>query len=112
MFGKPGWFRKKNVGWGLRPVSWKGWLYAVAWAGVISGPFIGLLANHRLFESLVWVVVMMVALLWDVHQVRRDMDITHKDDTAEILVIDEDTEPDPSYFATRSYELRLRQGKS
>jgi hypothetical protein len=47
-----------------------------------------------------------------VHQVRRDMDITHKDDTAEILVIDEDTEPDPSYFATRSYELRLRQGKS
>ncbi len=28
MFGNPAWFRKKTVGWGLRPVSWKGWLYA------------------------------------------------------------------------------------
>ena len=80
MFGKPGWFRQKTVGWGLRPVSWKGWLYAVVWAGVISVPFIGLLANHLLFESLVWVVVMMVALLWDVQQVRRDMDTAHQDE--------------------------------
>ncbi len=75
-------------------------------------PFIGLLASHLLFESLVWVVVMMVALLWDVHQVRRDMDTAHQDDAADILVIDENTEPDPSYFATRSYDLRLRHGKS
>jgi hypothetical protein len=111
MFGKPAWFRKKKVSWGLRPVSWQGWLYAGVWVGVICLPFVGLLASHLLFESLVWVVVMMVALLWDVHQIRRDMDMAHQQDTADVLVIDENTEPDPSCFATRSYDLRLRRGK-
>ena len=112
MFGNPGWFRKKTVGWGLRPVSWKGWMYAAIWVGVICIPFIGLLACHLLFESLVWAVVMMVALLWDVHHIRRGMDTARKDREEDILVIDEDTEPDPSYYATRSYDLRVRGGRS
>lgn len=112
MFGNPVWFRKKTVGWGLRPVSWKGWLYAAAWVAVICAPFIALLACHLVLESLVWVVVMMVALLWDVRQVRRGVDMARKDDAADILVIDENTEPDPAYYATRSYDFRLRQGRS
>jgi hypothetical protein len=112
MFGKPAWFRKRTVRWGLRPVSWKGWLYAAVWVAVIGVPFIGLVANHLFFESVVWVVVMMLALVWDVRQVRREMDAVQGDSSPEVMVIDEHTEPDPSYFATRSYDFRLRQGKS
>ena len=112
MFGKPSWFRKKRVGWGLRPVSWKGWMYAAVWVAVICGPFAALLAQRLLFESLVWVVTMMVAMLWDVGHVMRQMDtknVASQDVAEDILVIDENTEPDPSYYATRSYDLRLRR---
>ncbi len=108
MFGKPEWFRKKNIGWGLRPVSWKGWLYAMAWAAVICVPFILLVANRQLIESLVWAVVMMFALLWDVQHVMRELKKTRFED-ADVLIIDEDTEPDPSHFATRSYDLHVRR---
>ncbi len=108
MFGKPEWFREKKVGWGLRPVSWKGWLYAIVWAAVICGPFMALLASQLLIESLVWAVVMMFALLWDVQHVRRELNRTRHED-ADVLIIDEDTEPDPTYFATRSYDLHVRR---
>ncbi|MHB0956017.1 MAG: hypothetical protein ACYC6N_19785 [Pirellulaceae bacterium] len=122
MFGKPEWFRKKKVGWGLDPVSWKGWLYTALWAAAIAVPFVGLLISHLWLEALVWSAVMMAALLWDVRQVRRDMDVSHvtdvpldrnadppHQDVPDILVIDEHTEPDPSYYATRSYDLRTRR---
>jgi len=107
MFGNPAWFRKKTVGRGLRPVSWKGWLYVAVWSAVVCVPFVGLLACSLVIEALIWVAVMMLALAWDVRHVRRDME-TARRDTADILVIDEHTEPDPSYFATRSYDLELR----
>lgn len=35
MFGKPHWFRKREVGWGLVPLCWQAWAYGVAWYGVI-----------------------------------------------------------------------------
>ena len=124
MFGKPEWFQKKSVGWGLRPVLWKGWLYAMLWAGVICIPFIALLANTKVVESLIWVVVMIFALLWDVQHVMREIDApveaTEVQDAAiddaieaeavedDVLIIDDDTQPDPAYFATRSYDLHVR----
>jgi hypothetical protein len=108
MFGKPAWFRKKSVGWGLRPVSWRGWLYALTWVGVICLPFAVLLASQRVFESLIWVGAMMGALLWDVRQVILQMDGAGAGDESEILVIDEHTEPPASRLATRSYDLRMR----
>ena len=88
----PSGFREKKVGWGLRPVSWKGWLYAIVWAAVICGPFMAMLASHLLIESLVWAVVMMFALLWDVQHVRRELNGTPHEE-ADVLIIDEDTEP-------------------
>jgi len=93
-------------------VSWKGWLYAAVWVGVICLPFIALLACHLVIESLVWVVAMMGALVWDVHQVRRGLnrDAAHRTGTERVLVIDDDTEPDPTHFATRSGDVRLRRG--
>ena len=119
MFGKPEWFQKKSVGWGLRPVVWKGWLYALLWAGVICVPFIALLANAQVVESLIWVVVMIFALLWDVQHVMREIDApivaaevddveVEAVDDDDVLIIDENTRPDPAYFATRSYDLHHR----
>ena len=121
MFGKPEWFQKKSVGWGLRPLVWKGWLYAMLWAGVICIPFIALLANVKIVEALIWVVVMIFALLWDVQHVMREIDapVVAEEATVieiaeveavddDVLVIDDDTQPDPAYFATRSYDLHAR----
>ena len=35
MFGRPHWFRKREIGWGLVPITWQAWVYGVAWYGVI-----------------------------------------------------------------------------
>ena len=35
MFGRPHWFRKRQVGWGLVPLCWQAWVYGVTWYGVI-----------------------------------------------------------------------------
>ncbi|NLX54511.1 MAG: hypothetical protein GXY58_05315 [Planctomycetaceae bacterium] len=112
MFGNPAWFQKKTVGWGLCPVSWKGWLYAAVWVGVICLPFIALLACQLVIESLVWVVAMMGALVWDVHQVRRDLNRgeTLRAGTERVRVIGDDTEPDLAHPAARSGDVRLRRG--
>lgn len=114
MFGKPEWFQKKTVGWGLRPVTWKGWGYALVWASVICVPFVALLANAKVVESLIWVVAMMFALLWDVQHVMRDLDVPmaeihDADDEDDVLIIDEDTQPDPAFFATQSFDLHVRR---
>jgi hypothetical protein len=119
MFGKPEWFEKKSVGWGIKPVNWRGWAYAMVWMGVLCIPFVLLLAQAKVWESLIWVVVMMFALLWDVRHVRQAYDapaeavIVEPEEVVEeaddVLIIDEDTEPDPAHFATRSYDLHVRR---
>ncbi len=120
MFGNPDWFRKKNVGWGLRPVQRQGWVYVLLWASAICVPFVALMVCGKVVESLVWVTAMMVALLWDVRKVIRDMDapldaeIASVDAEAgkeadDVLIIDEDTQPDPAFFATRSFDLHVRR---
>jgi hypothetical protein len=73
MFGKPDWFRLKTVGWGLRPVTWRGWAYAAAWIGVIAAPFVLLLARHQAPEALVWLTATLGTLGWDVHGIRKEI---------------------------------------
>ena len=136
MFGKPEWFSEKTVGWGLRPTSWKGWGYAMVWASLISLPFIGLLYLGKLPEALVWVVVSIGILLWDVRQVMHEMRQGPEEEKVEdaklveseetdpapatepaaeenpdddLFVIDENTQPDPTYYNTRSYDLHWRK---
>jgi hypothetical protein len=111
MFGKSAWFRTKRVGWGVRPVCWQGWLYAVLWVAVIGLPFIGLMLSDLWFESLIWTAVMMGALVWDVRQVRRALETpaSSLEEPVDVLFIDENTAPDPAYFATRSYDLHARR---
>ncbi len=36
MFGQPHWFRKREVGWGLVPITWQAWVYGVVWYGLIG----------------------------------------------------------------------------
>jgi hypothetical protein len=135
MFGNPEWFRKKSVGWGLRPVCWRGWIYVVVWVAVICVPFIALLASHLLPEALIWVAVTFGVLLWDVRQAMRELTSPKKESSAadasdevlteqaagaarksantedadDVMVIDENTEPDPAYFNTRSYDFHWRR---
>ncbi len=111
MFGNSAWFRTKKIGWGIRPISWQGWLYAIVWAAVIGLPFIGLLLSHLWFESLIWAAIMMGALVWDVRQVRRELETPARalEEPVDVLFIDEDTTPDPAYFATRSFDLQARR---
>ena len=69
MFGKTEWFQPKVRGWGLRPRSWQGWLYALAWGSVISLPFGALVTLGRVPEAAIWVLATGVWLVWDVRQI-------------------------------------------
>lgn len=111
MFGKSAWFRTKKVGWGIRPVCWQGWLYVGLWAAVIGLPFVALMVSQLWFESLIWAAIMMGALVWDVRQVRCELDAPPQalEEPVDVLFIDENTAPDPAYFATRSYDLHARR---
>ncbi len=74
MFGNPSWFRKKHLGWGLTPVSWRGWVYSAGWSAVIAVPFVILMSRHQIVEALVWCGAAMLALLFDVRSVLRKID--------------------------------------
>lgn len=114
MFGKPAWFRKKSLGWGLRPVVWQGWLYSLAWTAVICGPFIALVAAAKIVEALIWIAVMMLALLWDVRQVLRQMeprrrsasrDAVDAEVVEDVLFIDDKSIPDLTSQPAGRYDL-------
>ncbi|MFH1132925.1 MAG: hypothetical protein V1735_00375 [Nanoarchaeota archaeon] len=36
MIGKPEWFTYRIFGWGLRPKTWQGWVYILAWLGLFG----------------------------------------------------------------------------
>ncbi|HUE69913.1 MAG TPA: hypothetical protein VMP01_03405 [Pirellulaceae bacterium] len=73
MFGKPAWFRPKLIGWGLKPVTWQGWAYTAAWAGVLLLPFWALLMRHQPLEALTWLGCGIGVLFYDAAQIRRGM---------------------------------------
>ncbi len=71
MFGKPHWFRAKKIGWGLVPIRWQGWIYAVSWAAGIALPFMLLVARHQPLEAAAWLALAVSALTYDVWQILR-----------------------------------------
>jgi hypothetical protein len=118
MFGSPDWFRPKTIGWGLTPVRWQGWAYALAWAGVICAPFVLFLMREQVVESLAWLTVTMGGLVYDVRDILRRMQraalsgagaetataaAKPKDDVFYIG----DSAPGAS-VATRNYSLKLK----
>jgi len=103
MFGKPDWFKKKRLGWGIIPICRQGWSYTALWVGVLVLPFLLLIGEHLVVESLVWLTAAMGALVWDVRQILAAMRPADED----VLYIDE-TETLSEQFATRNFDFRLR----
>lgn len=69
MFGKPEWFVKKHAAWGIHPKTWQGWLYTLAWAGLISAPLVTLATRQQWAEAGIWLLSSVGLLAWDVRQV-------------------------------------------
>jgi hypothetical protein len=69
MFGKPHWFRDKAIGWGLRPITWQGWLYSALWVAAIAGPFVLLIGRQQPLEAMTWMALGLGALMVDVRQI-------------------------------------------
>ena len=105
MFGKPEWFQERQVGWGLRPVAWQGWAYSASWIAVIAVPFLGLLIQGLVAESLIWMTVATAAIVWDVHSILREIKPREDDD---VLYIGDD-EALSEQFASRNFNFRLRR---
>ena len=52
-----GWFGSKRIGWGLRPVSWQGWVLTALYVLLLTGLALGLATRHT---SLFLVVVIVL----------------------------------------------------
>ena len=114
MFGNPQWFRPKAIGWGLVPVSLKGWLYAGGWIGAIALPFVLLLTRGQPVEAGTWAVLGLGAMAYDVRQILRSFrgaestvaaaTPTREDNVLYIL----DSAPGVP-VATRNYNLQVRR---
>jgi hypothetical protein len=110
MFGKPDWFVEKKIGWGLTPITWQGWLYTLAWVGVIVVPFLMLTTRGLVPEGVIWMTASIGALVWDVRNILRTMhagDSQSADNSSPVYYIGDDE--DASHMATRNYDLRLRK---
>lgn len=70
MFGKSKWFKLPARGWGLRPIVWQGWLYAVVWGAILALPFAVLAIAGRVPEAAIWALIASGVLVWDVRQHR------------------------------------------
>lgn len=103
MFGKPEWFKKKSWGWGLTPVTWQGWAYTAAWCAMFAIPFATLMGTRRFPEAIVWLVVSVGALVWDVRSMINAMNPPAA--RSEVLYIGDDDEG----VQTRQLDLRLRK---
>ena len=104
VFGNPFWFRPKTAGWGITPVRWQGWFYAMLWAAAIAAPFLFLLWGRGAIEALLWLGASMGMLVWDVRQILRRLRGATDDD---VLVID-DSRPHSTDLATRNFQMRLK----
>jgi len=104
MFGKSEWFRLKTRGWGLRPVNWRGWAYALTWTLVIAMPFCSLAIFGRAPEAFIWLLATGGMLVWDVRQLRAAMKKTQ--DARDIEFLDE-SQPGQSTLATRGFRMRV-----
>ena len=104
MFGKPDWFMKQRLCWGITPICWQGWSYTTIWVGILIVPFLVLIGEHLVVESLLWLIAAMSTLVWDVRQILTAMRSVA---AGEVFSID-DTETLSEQFATRDFEFRLR----
>ena len=103
MFGKPQWFKRKKIGWGLTPVSWQGWLYTAVWSAVLLLPMLALVVRNQAPEAVIWLICSSVALVWDVRQTMQEME---REERKHLLFIGEEETEEP--VDTQNFELRQR----
>ena len=112
MFGKPHWFRKKTVGWGLTPVTFQGWAYAGVWAAILVLPFAMLVMRHQPVEGLIWLAAAGGFLIYDIRHIMVAMKPPAPPEPAEnaedVLYIG-DEEPPVDRLATRNFDFQLRR---
>ena len=108
MFGKPHWFRKKAVGWGLTPVTFQGRAYAWIWAAILVLPFALLVMRHQPVEGLIWLAAAGGFLIYDVRHLMVAMKPPAPEPAEDVLYIG-DEEPSANRLATRNFDLQLRR---
>lgn len=111
MFGKAEWFRPSRGAKGIVPATWQGWAYTGAWGGVIVLPAAALAANVGWIEPLIWLAATGAVLMWDMLQVRREMNPGQSAGAAaaddNVLYIGDDETTDR--LATRNFDMQLRK---
>lgn len=105
MFGKPEWFAPKSFGWGLRPVTKEGWIYAGVWAGVLALPFLILLFADKWIEAIIWLAAMMAFLVVDVKMILRTM--ARNEEEKEVLRIMDEEETRHETAETGKFAMRV-----
>lgn len=108
MFGKPHWFRKKKVGWGLRPITLQGWAYASVWAAALVLPFALLVLREQAIEAMIWAVAAGGLLLYDVRHIKLAMQPPQPSSPADDVLYIGDEEPGDR-LATRNFDFQLRR---
>ena len=104
MFGKPEWFREKTVGWGLVPITWRGWVYSLIWSGVIIGPFLVLLCMMKIPESIIWIAAGIGSLTLDVRSIVKQ--IRQKNERDSLFYIGDESD---SQVSTKNFDLHVKQ---
>ena len=106
MFGKPHWFRKKKIGWGLTPITFQGWVYAVTWAAVLVLPFVMLVLRYQAVEAMIWLTAAGGFLMYDIRHIMVAMKPPASAD--DVLYIGDD-EPAHNRLATRNFNFQVRR---
>lgn len=65
MIGKPKWFTYKLFGWGIRPKTWQGWLYILAW--IILVVLAGILPLSEMIKGLIITILIIVIVVDSLH---------------------------------------------
>lgn len=111
MFGKPNWFRKRKKSWGLVPISFQGWAYALAWVAVLAIPFTALVLRHQAIEAMIWLVAAGGLLMYDVRHIMVAMQQPSVADAEadDVLYIGDDDAGQNHRLATRNFNFQLRR---
>jgi hypothetical protein len=105
MFGDPSWFRPKEWGWGLVPITWQGWAYTFLWVALIVLPFYGLFFSGKVLESFIWMTLASGALVYDVHLILCAM---HAPPAAEPVVVAEEPSAAEEPADERKYDFYIQ----
>jgi hypothetical protein len=103
MFAKAEWFTKGRRIGRVRPSTWRGRFYVVAWTAGLIVPALVLVNAHRVPEAGIWLALATVAWWLDFRPIRAAIWLGRP---ADVFVIDENT--DITQLNTRNYDMSLR----